>query len=88
MKIEDTTRTYLVTTFICSQCGRRLNLSYDVPSYGFGEKPLPSEDEPAGGCAVQQIVTVYPCECTTRPVEEVKRAVKTLLQFGANNAKD
>ena len=38
-----------------------------------------AEGEPTGAAMVQQIITVNPCECTLAPLNEMRKAVKTLL---------
>ena len=77
MKLQHTSGRYIVSKLDCSQCGRQLNLSYD-----HGKELIKyTEEEPSGGYAVQSIIVVYPCECTTRPVEEAKSAVNALLRL-------
>ena len=70
-------REFLITKLVCSKCGNNLNLTYDAPK-GAGRY---AEGEPTGAAMVQQVVAIEPCECATRPLEEMRRAVKVL--FGA-----
>lgn len=68
-------REYLITKFVCSKCGANLQLTYDAPK-GAGRH---SEGEPTGAAMVQQVVVIEPCECTTRPLEEMRKAARVLL---------
>lgn len=68
-------REFLITKFVCSKCGSNLQLTYDAPK-GAGRY---AEGEPTGAAMVQQVVAVEPCECSTRPLEEMRRAAKVLI---------
>lgn len=68
-------REFLITKFVCSNCGKNLQLTYDVPK-GAGQYV---DGEPTGASIVQQIVAIEPCECTIRPLEEMRAAAKVLL---------
>jgi len=68
-------RKFLITKFVCSKCGGNLQLTYDTPR-GAGRY---AEGEPTGADMVQQLVSIEPCECTTRPLDEMRRAASVLL---------
>lgn len=68
-------REFLITKFVCSKCGNNLQLTYDVPKNA-GKY---ANGEPTGAAMVQQIVPIEPCECSTRPLEEMRRAAKVLM---------
>jgi hypothetical protein len=68
-------REYLVTKFVCSKCGNNLNITYDAPKIS-GKY---AEGEPTGGIVVQQVIVIEPCECLVRPLEDMRKAVRTLL---------
>lgn len=68
-------REFLITKIVCSKCGSNLQLTYDTPK-GAGRH---ADGEPTGAAMVQQVVAVEPCECSTRPLEEMRRAARTLL---------
>lgn len=68
-------REFLITKFVCSKCGCNLQLTYDAPK-GAGSY---AEGEPTGAEMVQQVVAIEPCECATRPLEEMRNAARVLL---------
>ena len=68
-------RKFLVTKFVCSKCGRNLNVTYDVPK-GAGQHEA---GEPTGAAMVQQLIAVDPCQCISQEIEEIRRAAKVLL---------
>lgn len=70
-------REFLITKFVCSKCGNNLQLTYDPPK-GAGRY---ADGEPTGAAMVQQVevVVVEPCQCATRPLEEMRNATKVLL---------
>lgn len=68
-------REFLITKFVCSTCGNNLRLTYDAPK-GAGRYV---DGEPTGSAMVQQVVAIEPCECVTRPLDEMRRAAKVLL---------
>jgi len=68
-------REFLITKFVCSTCGSNLQLTYETPK-GAGRY---AEGEPTGAAMVQQTVAIEPCECATRPLEEIRHAAKVLL---------
>jgi len=68
-------REFLITKFVCSKCGNNLQLTHDAPK-GAGRY---AEGEPTGAAMVQQVVAIEPCECATRPIEEMRKAAKVLL---------
>lgn len=72
-------REFLITKFVCSKCGNNLKLTYNTPK-GAGRY---AEGEPTGAAMVEQVVAIEPCECATRPLEEMRNAAKVLL---GNNA--
>jgi len=71
-------REFLITKFVCSKCGNNLQLTYDTPK-GAGRY---ADGEPTGADMVHQVVAIEPCECATRPLDEMRRALNVLL--GAN----
>ena len=68
-------REFLITKLVCSKCGSNLQLTYNAPK-GAGRY---ADGEPTGAAMVQQVVAVEPCECATRPLEEIRLAAKVLL---------
>lgn len=68
-------REFLVTKFVCTKCGKNLELTYNTPE-GAGKY---AEGEPTGATMVQQVVAIEPCECSTRPLREMRMAAKVLL---------
>jgi hypothetical protein len=68
-------REFLITKFVCSKCGNNLQLTYDAAKCA-GKY---AEGQPTGAAMVQQVVTIEPCECATRTLEEIRRAAKVLL---------
>ena len=67
-------REFLITKFACSECGSNLQLTYKTP-----ERVGHADGEPTGAATVCQVVVIEPCQCTTRPLDEMRRAVKVLL---------
>ena len=74
-------REFLVTKIVCSKCGSNLQLTNDI-HIGVGKY---SHGEPTGADMVQQIIVVEPCECSAKPLKEIRKAVNTLLGL-ANGA--
>jgi len=70
-------REFLVTKFVCSECGRNLKLADDTPK-GAGRH---AEGEPTGFARVQQLVAIEPCECITQKLGAVSHAIDVLLQL-------
>ncbi len=68
-------REFLVTKFACVRCGANLQISYDRPR-GSGSH---AKGEPTGAEMVQMVVSVEPCQCVTRPLDEMRKAAKALL---------
>ena len=68
-------REFLVMKFVCSKCGENLQLTYEVPN----NSGKYAKGEPTGAAMVEQVVAIEPCECSVRPLEEMRRAVKVLL---------
>ena len=67
-------REFLVTKFVCSNCGGNLQLS--------SEKPASSkyaDGEPTGAAMVESLVVIVPCKCVTRQIDEMRNAAKVLL---------
>jgi hypothetical protein len=70
-------RQFLITKFVCASCGEVLELTYDKPPTNSGGRYF--EGEPTGVAMVQQTVSVLPCACATRPLEEMRKAADTLF---------
>lgn len=70
-------REFLLTKFVCASCGEALELTYDKPPAS--AQGLYSEGQPTGAAMVQQLVSVLPCECATRPLEEMRKVADTLF---------
>lgn len=68
-------REFLVTKFVCAACGSNLQLACGAPPSAGRH----AEGEPTGAAMVQQVVAVMPCDCTTRPLEEMRQAARVLL---------
>lgn len=68
-------REFLITKFVCSKCGENLELTYDTPKCAGRH----AAGEPTGAAMVQQVVVIEPCDCMTRPLDEMRRAAKVLL---------
>jgi len=69
-------REFLVTKFVCSDCGRNLKLSCKLPERA-GQY---AEGEPTGAAMVQQVVAIEPCQCITKKLGAISHAVDVLLQ--------
>ena len=69
-------REFLITKFVCSACGKNLNLSTDRPKLGAGEY---AQGQPTGALMLENIVAIDPCRCYTERMKEIKEAVKVLL---------
>jgi hypothetical protein len=74
-------REFLITKFVCVNCGKNLQLTYDVPKFSNNY----ADGEPTGAAMVQQIVAIEPCKCTTRPLEEMRNALGILLGISNEN---
>lgn len=74
-KQEDGMRQFLITKFVCANCGSTLELTYDTPK-GAGRY---AEGEPTGADMVQRCVAISPCRQCFAPLAEMKAAVKTLM---------
>jgi hypothetical protein len=72
------TRQFLITKFKCAACGGLLSLSYDAPKNGIDY----ANGEPTGAAMVQQFIAIEPCYQCTRPANDVREALKTLLTIG------
>jgi len=68
-------RKFLVTKFVCSECGSNLTLRYNDSKYSGSFIP----GEPTGASMVEQIVVIHPCRCMTTQLDKIRKAVKTLL---------
>ncbi len=67
-------RGFLVTKFVCANCGCNLQLSPEKPrtsKYAAGE--------PTGAAMVESLVVLVPCTCVTSQLEEMRNAAKLLL---------
>ena len=74
-------RNFLVTKFICAECGRLLELTRKT----VGGHPLPyAEGEPSGAYMTEQTVGIVPCECVTRKLEAIRGAAKMLFDAAEN----
>lgn len=69
-------RKFLLTKFVCSECGSNLELSYASPKANEY-----AEGQPTGAEMVDQKVTIEPCVCQTRTLRNLQIAVKTLLDI-------
>ena len=68
-------REFLITKIVCSVCGNNLELNYVAP-VGSGKY---AEGEPTGAAMVQQLVSVEPCKKCSAPLEEMRKAVRVLV---------
>lgn len=75
-KLDDCTREYLVTKFVCAECGRALKLSYVRAA---ASVPYVS-GEPTGADKVENAVRIYPCDTCMAPVNKVKAALAALSE--------
>ena len=73
---EPDMREFLLTKFVCSQCGSNLRLTYAVPKAA-GQY---AEGEPTGADMVHQLVAIEPCVKCTPPVSKIKAALTHLLE--------
>lgn len=69
-------REFLLTKFICSNCGNVLELELENNKH---RTPIHANGEPTGSMVVQNHVFIKPCGCMTRPVENMRRAARELL---------
>ena len=67
-------RQFLITKFVCSVCGKNLTI-HQAPKNA-GEY---AEGQPTGADMVEQMVAVEPCTCCTKPLEEVRTAVRKII---------
>lgn len=67
-------REFLITKFVCSNCGSNLQLSTENP--GFSKY---ADGEPTGAAMVESLVVIVPCKCVTRQIDEIRNAAKALL---------
>jgi len=68
-------REFLITKFVCSKCGSNLKLTYELPK-GSSQH---TDGEPTGAAMVEQRIAIEPCQCVQRPLNDVRHAVKALL---------
>ena len=71
-------REFLVTKFVCSDCSRNLQLA-EVQNKVVDKY---SEGEPTGAAMIKQVVSVVPCVCVTRKLEDLKAAARTFVALG------
>lgn len=69
-------RGYLVTNFRCGQCGKPLELTQDEP-----KDVAYMDDGITGASKVEKTIFVLPCSNCLKPVEEAKKAIKTLVEL-------
>jgi hypothetical protein len=72
-------RQYLVTKFVCATCGNNLEIS-SKPFTGLARY---AEGEPSGAYKHESVIQLEPCENCMRPLEDMRRAARTLLEGGA-----
>ena len=77
-EIGDRIRENLITVFVCSECGGNLTLSYDDPPK---KNRRITEGEPTGAAMRKSVIAINPCEQCKQPVNNIKSAVKTLIDF-------
>lgn len=70
-------REFLITKFVCSECGNNLNLTYDIPK----NAGRYAEGEPTGAARVQQLVGIEPCHVCRKPLDEIKAALTLLREI-------
>ncbi len=68
-------REFLITKFVCAECGKNLKITYEVPKSA-GQY---ADGQPTGADMVEQVVAIEPCDCVTLKLEKYRGAVKTLL---------
>lgn len=74
-------RQFLVTKFVCADCGSLLNLSYNAPTGPLGDY---ADGEPTGGHMVQQKVAVEPCRKCAEPMEDAEKMAKILVRLAGS----
>ena len=67
-------RQFLITKFVCSACGKNLSIQHAPKNAGEY-----AEGQPTGADMVEQRVAVEPCTCCTKPLEEVRAAVRKII---------
>ena len=66
-------REFLVTKLVCAKCGGILTLGYPAPAVA-----PHAEGQPPGAAMVETRVAVEPCTACTRPLEDVRDALRVL----------
>lgn len=72
-------REFLVTKLVCSKCGGNLQLTYDKPK---GPSRY-ADGEPTGAAMVETRIAVEPCRTCMAPLDDVRRALKTINGLAA-----
>lgn len=80
---NDSSRTFVVTTFRCTVCGNALNVSYCNEPGKLQPRGEYVDDGITGADKVEQRINVHPCEKCLSPLNELRRAVKTLKDASA-----
>ena len=75
--MSDSGRNLLVSKFVCAECGELL----DIYSGPLKTSPPYASGEPTGASMKVNAIALHPCAKCLRPVQEVVRAVTTLLQI-------
>jgi hypothetical protein len=68
-------REFLITKFVCADCGNNLELSTEKPKTGNSRY---SQGEPSGAYMLQQLVPLHPCRVCMQPLFAMREALKTL----------
>jgi hypothetical protein len=68
-------REFLITKFVCADCGNNLELSTVKPQ-PYASKH--SQGEPSGAYMLQQLVPLHPCRVCMQPLFAMRDALKTL----------
>ena len=68
-------REFLITKFVCADCGSNLELSTEKPKV-YASKY--SDGEPSGAYMLQQLVPLHPCHVCMKPLLAMREALKTL----------
>jgi hypothetical protein len=71
-------REFLLTKFVCAQCGSNLEISSERPKLGSGRH---SHGEPTGSDMLEQLVPINPCRSCMEPLAKMQDAANVLLSF-------
>jgi hypothetical protein len=75
MDNNDLIREFLITKFICADCGNNLQLSYENKKATTNY----SEGEPTGAAMVMTVVSVHPCAKCRGKYDKFKQCIEAII---------